>query len=427
MAKKILLWYRNDLRISDHEAIHEAVKSGAEILPVYIDYQTDYSQYLPGNPEIPGFRRKFQLESLQNLDQHWRSWNTSLIVLPGKPEDVIPELCSKYSIDEVFLQAETAHDESQQQRKLERNLSAIQVPWKYFFGASMIHPDDLPFDLHDLPDIFTQYRKRVEARLKIRDCFPTPTKVEVVPHQESEFVPQFPAEQQDPRCALSFKGGETEAQKRLHSYFWESDSLRNYKETRNGLIGADYSSKFSAWLANGCLSARQVFHEVKKYEAERIANDSTYWLIFELLWRDYFRLVMEKFGTDLFSLEGITARKQRQPQGLDIVKFLKWVNGNTGNRFIDANMIELKRTGFMSNRGRQNVASYFVHDLGMDWRLGAWYFEAVLLDYDVYSNWGNWAYVAGVGNDPRENRYFNTTRQADMYDADGAYRKLWLD
>ena len=427
MAKKILLWYRNDLRISDHEALHEAVKSGAEILPVYIDYQTDYSQYLPGNPEIPGFRRKFQLESLQNLDQHWRSWNTSLIVLPGKPEDVIPELCSKYSIDEVFLQAEAAHDESQQQRKLERNLSAIQVPWKYFFGASMIHPDDLPFDLHDLPDIFTQYRKRVEARLKIRDCFPTPTKVEVVPHQESEFVPKFPEEQQDPRCALSFKGGETEAQKRLHSYLWKSDSLRNYKETRNGLIGADYSSKFSAWLANGCLSARQVFHEVKKYEAERIANDSTYWLIFELLWRDYFRLVMEKFGTDLFSLEGITARKQRQPQGLDIVKFLKWVNGNTGNRFIDANMIELKRTGFMSNRGRQNVASYFVHDLGMDWRLGAWYFEAVLLDYDVYSNWGNWAYVAGVGNDPRENRYFNTARQADMYDADGAYRKLWLD
>jgi deoxyribodipyrimidine photo-lyase len=291
----------------------------------------------------------------------------------------------------------------------------------------MVHPDDLPFDLHDLPDIFTQYRKRVEARLKIRDCFPTPTKVEVVPHQESEFVPKFPEEQQDPRCALSFKGGETEAQKRLHSYLWESDSLRNYKETRNGLIGADYSSKFSAWLANGCLSARQVFHEVKKYEAERIANESTYWLIFELLWRDYFRLVMEKFGTDLFSLEGITARKQRQPQGLDIVKFLKWVNGNTGNRFIDANMIELKRTGFMSNRGRQNVASYFVHDLGMDWRLGAWYFEAVLLDYDVYSNWGNWAYVAGVGNDPRENRYFNTARQADMYDADGAYRKLWLD
>jgi deoxyribodipyrimidine photo-lyase len=427
MAKKILLWYRNDLRISDHEALHEAVTSGAEILPVYVDHPTDYSQYLPGNPEIPGFRRKFLLESLQNLDQQWRSWNTSLIVLPGKPEDVIPELCSKYSIDEVFLQAEAAHDESQQQRKLERNLSAIQVPWKYFFGASMIHPDDLPFDLHDLPDIFTQYRKRVEARLKIRDCFPTPTKVEVVPHQESEFVPQFPETQLDQRCALAFQGGETEAQKRLHSYLWESDSLRNYKETRNGLIGADYSSKFSAWLANGCLSARQVFHEVKKYEASRIANDSTYWLIFELLWRDYFRLVMEKFGTDLFSLEGITARKQKQPQGLDIVKFHKWIDGKTGNRFIDSNMIELKRTGFMSNRGRQNVASYFVHDLGMDWRLGAWYFEAVLLDYDVYSNWGNWAYVAGVGNDPRENRYFNTARQADMYDANGAYRKLWLD
>lgn len=427
MPKRILLWYRNDLRISDHEALHEAVTSGAEILPVYIDHQTNYSEYLPGNPEIPGFRRKFQLESLQNLDQHWRNWNTSLVVLPGKPEDVIPELCSKYSIDAVFLQAETAHDEIQQQRKLHRKLSKLGVELKLFYGASMIHPDDLPFELHDLPDIFTQYRKRVEARLKIRDCFPTPTKAQGIPHRELEFVAQFPETQLDPRCAIVFKGGETEAQKRLQSYLWESDSLRNYKETRNGLIGADYSSKFSAWLANGCLSARQVFHEVKKYEAERIANDSTYWLIFELLWRDYFRLVMEKFGTNLFFLEGITSQKKKQPNGLDIVKFQKWVNGKTGNRFIDANMIELKRTGFMSNRGRQNVASYLVHDLGMDWRLGAWYFEAALLDYDVYSNWGNWAYVAGVGNDPRENRYFNTARQADMYDPDGAFRKLWLD
>jgi deoxyribodipyrimidine photo-lyase len=103
------------------------------------------------------------------------------------------------------------------------------------------------------------------------------------------------------------------------------------------------------------------------------------------------------------------------------------VSGNTGNRFIDANMRELLLTGFMSNRGRQNVASYFVHELGLDWRLGAQYFEEALVDYDVYSNWGNWAYLAGVGNDPRANRRFNITRQADMYDPAGSYQKLWLD
>ena len=90
-------------------------------------------------------------------------------------------------------------------------------------------------------------------------------------------------------------------------------------------------------------------------------------------------------------------------------------------------MRELQLTGFMSNRSRQNVASHFVHELGMDWRIGAQYFEALLVDYDVYSNWGNWAYVAGVGNDPRENRRFNIAHQAQTYDPEGAYQKLWLD
>jgi deoxyribodipyrimidine photo-lyase len=89
-------------------------------------------------------------------------------------------------------------------------------------------------------------------------------------------------------------------------------------------------------------------------------------------------------------------------------------------------MIELRETGFMSNRGRQIVASYLINDLKVDWRYGAAYFEEQLVDYDVCSNWGNWAYLAGVGNDPRSNRYFDTTKQAETYDRNGDYRKRWL-
>jgi deoxyribodipyrimidine photo-lyase len=251
--------------------------------------------------------------------------------------------------------------------------------------------------------------------------------VQVLPHDEVPFAPVFPETIADVRSALPFQGGEPAGQARLHDYVWKSDQLRIYKETRNGLIGTDYSSKFSAWLAAGCISPRQVFHEVRRYESERIANDSTYWMIFELLWRDYFRLVMEKFGTALFSLDGIARRRTPRSWGRNSADFQAWASGNTGNRFIDANMRELLLTGFMSNRGRQNVASYFVHELALDWRLGAQYFEEALVDYDVYSNWGNWAYLAGVGNDPRENRRFNITRQADVYDPAGSYQKLWLD
>jgi deoxyribodipyrimidine photo-lyase len=229
----------------------------------------------------------------------------------------------------------------------------------------------------------------------------------------------------DSRAVLPFKGGETEAILRLKHYFFETKSISKYKETRNGMIGADYSSKFSAWLALGSLSPREIYFELKKYEAQFGSNDSTYWLVFELLWRDYFRFMMKKHHFKFFQQNGI------QNKGITINKhnilaLQSWIDGQTGVDFVDANMLELKLTGFMSNRGRQNVASYLCNDLKLDWRYGAAYFEQQLIDYDVCSNWGNWAYLAGVGNDPRGNRYFNIEKQAKDYDKDKEYRKLWL-
>lgn len=88
-------------------------------------------------------------------------------------------------------------------------------------------------------------------------------------------------------------------------------------------------------------------------------------------------------------------------------------------------MIELKKTGWMSNRGRQNVASFFAKNQKLDWRVGAAYFESILVDYDVHSNYGNWMYVSGVGNDPRD-RIFNVKSQAERYDPNHKFRQLWL-
>ncbi|MEM6724076.1 MAG: FAD-binding domain-containing protein, partial [Bacteroidota bacterium] len=110
----------------------------------------------------------------------------------------------------------------------------------------------------------------------------------------------------------------------------------------------------------------------------------------------------------------------------DRTTFNIWASGRTGIPLIDANMIELNRTGFMSNRGRQNVASFLVNDMKVNWQMGAEYFESLLIDYDPCSNYGNWNYIAGVGSDPRENRYFNIITQAKKYDPDGAYVKHWI-
>lgn len=267
----------------------------------------------------------------------------------------------------------------------------------------------------------------------------------------------------DTRTVLAFRGGETVALERLHHYLFGTNALQTYKETRNGLLGADYSSKFSPWLAFGCLSPRKIAAEVKRYERTVVANDSTYWMLFELLWRDYFRFYALKYGSAIFRMHGprglgplglteysmtngslnhrsnVGSTSTSDPSTGNSTKSgaskvwrmdnrlrTAWCFGTTGYPFVDANMRELLSTGFMSNRGRQNVASFLVKDLELDWRFGGEWFESLLLDHDPASNYGNWTYVAGVGADPREDRYFLIPKQARDYDPKGLYIRQWL-
>jgi deoxyribodipyrimidine photo-lyase len=159
---------------------------------------------------------------------------------------------------------------------------------------------------------------------------------------------------------------------------WETDSLRAYKQTRNGLIGEGYSSRLSSWLALGSLSPRVVYAEIRRYERERVNNESTYWLFFELLWRDFFAFVAERWGRRIFAKGGVQGRPRTYRNDRDV--FENWKAGRTGQPFVDANLRELAATGYMSNRGRQNAASYLAHDLSIDWRWGAAWVESALLD-----------------------------------------------
>jgi len=186
----------------------------------------------------------------------------------------------------------------------------------------------------------------------------------------------------------------------------------------------DLFSEIRKRFANGCLSPRIVYEQIKRYETERVENDSTYWLYFELLWRDYFHLVHRKYGDRLFYASGI--RGVEIPWTKNEEHFQAWVEGKTGFPLVDAAMRELKATGFMSNRARQNVGSFFTKNLGLDWRMGAAWFESQLVDYDVASNYGNWLYVSGVGNDARRFRSFNVEKQAVDFDPDGLYLRHWL-
>ena len=428
--KTAIVWFKTDLRLHDNETLVRAIEQSDEIIPVYCFDEAHFKTTEFGFKKTGNSRTQFLLESLADLDKNLRELRSGLIIVRGKPESELFKLAQKYKVQKVFSKKEVAFEEKNTQMLVEKELWKAHCQLETFSTSTLYHAQDLPFTLKDIPDVFTNFRKRIEKESIIREVFfkPTTIKSPLIEELNLPRIEQLGLEPviKDCRAAIEFKGGETEGYTRLNSYLFETQAISKYKETRNGMIGENYSTKFSAWLGLGCLSPREIYFELKKYEAQFSANESTYWLEFELLWRDYFRFMMKKYSNKFFKQAGIHAKTD------DLHKhnnetLLTWINGQTGNEFIDANMIELKFTGFMSNRGRQNVASYFCNELNMDWRLGAAYFEEQLIDYDVCSNWGNWAYLAGVGNDPKENRYFNIEKQANDYDAKKTYRNLWLN
>lgn len=426
--KRSIVWFKSDLRLTDNETLTQAISASEEVIPVYCLDERLLTQKQFGSKRIGAFRLRFLLESLADLDASLRSKGSGLVFRIGIPEKIIPALVAELGVDKVFAKKEVAHEEKAVQADVEKELWKQKCLFEEFSTSTLYHAVDLPFGIRNIPDVFSAFRKRVEKETPIRIPCEVPDQLKspsIAPLKLPTLTDLgFEEPEYDERAVLSFRGGESEAHKRLTHYFFETRALSSYKETRNGLIGPDYSSKFSPWLALGCISARWIYHQVKEYEQLHCANDSSYWLIFELIWRDYFRFVMKKHEARLFELHGFNG--QLALNDLNDQELLdKWINGTTGDDFVDANMRELKYTGFMSNRGRQNVASYLIDQLKVDWRFGAAYFEEQLIDYDVSSNWGNWAYLAGVGNDPRGKRVFNTEKQAKDYDPEGKYRRLW--
>lgn len=419
--KTVIFWFRNDLRLVDNPALLRAVREADEVVPVYIFDDRTWSEERASTR-----RRKFQAESLADLRSELERRGGALLIQSGAPREVLSALAEEHGAEAVFATKEHTTEEVEREEEVASDLVLHLEE-----ALTLLHPDDLPFALEQLPDVFTRFRNKVEKDWVICETVGAPEAV-VVPQGMTSTVWSVSDVPEDPRGVLPFKGGAAAAHARLQHYFWEKRRLAVYKKTRNGMLGPDYSSKFSPWLANGCISPREIYDEVMRFEVEVERNESTYWLVFELLWRDYFRFVAMRHGSRLFWKSGTKPRSQwkgdvgpgasdsRAKRALEA-----WQSGCTKDAFVNANMRELEATGFMSNRGRQNVASYLVHDLGVDWRWGAAHFEQHLLDYDPASNWGNWAYIAGVGNDPRPNRKFNTVSQAERYDPEGKYVAVW--
>ncbi|KEF61909.1 uncharacterized protein A1O9_03481 [Exophiala aquamarina CBS 119918] len=507
--QKVLIYIlRRDLRLGDNPIFHEIHKLFQQpqnpfthVLPLYVfaAQQIEVSGFLKdpasrspypeARSEVGRFwrcgphRAKFLAESVWDLKSQLTKLGSNLDIRVGTLGKVIDDLLAqlkqqndKTLVSAIWMTEEEGVEEKRDERDVRRAAEKAGADFRLWIDEKYFIDDrDLPFDNpSDLPDVFTSYRKSVEPlREAPRKTIPTPSSLPPMPsglpvQTEPFSLPEtydelesklmkplkadpplpdpvsFPAEA---KSAHPFQGGSTEGLERLQSLIG-SGAMTQYKDTRNGLLGTDFSTKLSAWLALGCITARQIHFQLLDFEDGRDTqyqgvagygkgeNKGTAAVRFELLWRDYMRLCTRKFGPRLFRLEGFrndTSYLWKRPGAKGSAPevdgmFRRFLQGTTGTALIDASQRELYLTGYTSNRARQNVASYLAKHLGINWKLGAEWYECMLTDYDVSSNWGNWQYVAGVGNDPRgEARVFNPVKQSFDYDPQGDYCRAWVE
>ncbi len=416
MCKTGLFWFNNDLRVHDNPALLEASLNCDRLICLFC-YDTFWDKPTGFNAKPLGDkRRQFLLESLNDLQHTLGARGQQLIVMKGDPVAIISELLSKYHVNHVYRSYHVGVYENRQWQHLRADFPRVQ--FDSYWTHSLFQQQQLPFELTSLPDTFSQFRKIVES-LPIDKPVQMP-KTLAVPvselHEDTLPLPTYRNSQDH------FTGGEKAAIEHMEAYF-SSDYPAQYKLLRNDLDHWSHSTKFSAWLANGALSVKRLLQQLRQFEKTHTANESTYWIFFELLWREYFQWYAFRYRHKLFRPQGLGKKKITccfYPE-----RYQKWAHGNTPYPLVNALMKQLNETGYMSNRGRQIVASCFINELELDWRFGAAYFEQQLIDYDVAANWGNWQYIAGVGADPRGGRHFNIEKQQRQYDPQQTFIQKW--
>jgi len=407
-----LHWFQTDLRLADNPALLSCC--GAEsLLCVYLLPKARPWCNLTG---IGPQRDRFLRESLQTLRMALQSLGQDLMVLEGSPELVIPQIVERFAIDTVSTSQTPGWYESQAMHFLEEKLS---TPLCVHRGNTLFTPDQFPFGWGDFPDTFSPFRRKTE-KLNIPSPLSSPDTLPPPPAAQFDAIPKATA---PPHPGLPLPGGRAAGVRRLDQFLFHEEGIVDYKNTRNDLNGLAGSSTLSPWIANGAISVREIAHAIFRFEKQRVANDSTYWLYFELLWREFFQWRAVVDGLSLYRQGG---RHNRQLlTTYDPRQFARWCAGDTDYPLVNALMRQLTATGWMSNRGRQIAASCLINELDLDWRFGAAFFEQHLIDYDVSSNYGNWQYIAGVGSDPRGGRHFNLEKQAAQYDGAGVFTQKW--
>lgn len=451
-----LYWFTRDLRLTDMPALRKLNAQVDQLVLVYCCEPAWFEQNQFGVTSMGTHRWEFVLQGLAELQARLRIMGQHLHIIEANPAPCIIQLCQQLAITHIGYSPQAGVYERSMCTELKQRMP--NVTWHHGHGNTLFDEDDLPDPFNAMKNNFTAWRKQLEQPGRLGKHIPKmppadenscndnsqPTLTRIPECQISALKPPprnpqmallsaiktthlQPAKTSSLSCKATddqWIGGEQVGLAQLERYLFGTHYVARYKETRNELQGWQHSSKLSAWLAQGMVSSRTIAAQLYRYEQQVLRNESTYWLYFELLWREFFHWQLMKHGRSFFAAGGFSSSQGYGEHSPVIIK--QWQTGRTGCDIVDAAMRQLNHTGFMSNRARQLCASFFIHELGQHWRYGAAYFEQQLIDYDVASNWGNWLYLAGKGNDPRGIRKFDIARQTSIYDPHRVFINTWI-
>ncbi|CAH2057630.1 unnamed protein product [Thlaspi arvense] len=320
LRRAAVVWFRNDLRVHDNECLNSANDECVSVLPVYCFDPRDYGKSSSGFDKTGPFRAQFLIESVSELRKNLQARGSNLVVRVGKPESVLVELAKEIGADAIYAHREVSHDEVKAEGKIETAMKEEGVEVKYFWGSTLYHLDDLPFEIQDLPSNYGAFKDRVQ-KLEIRKTIAALDQLKSLPSRgdvQLGDIPSLldlginPSARTSQEGKQTMIGGETEALNKLKSFAADCKARLtkgNQKGGNNSVFGANFSCKISPWLAMGSISPRSMFDELKK----TISASSTprngpgdtglNWLMYELLWRDFFRFITKKYSSAKTQLE----------------------------------------------------------------------------------------------------------------------------
>ena len=396
--KRSIVWFRRDLRISDHPALNAAIESSDEVIPLFI---LDKQQIAEAGEKLLAYMSN----SLRALDE---SLGNRLHIIEGDQVKVIKELMELYGATEVHISAEVERYGAERDQRVEAaGIPLIRTgsPYAVAPGRVVKPSDGTPYK------VYTPFYKnwcihgwRAPAKSPKEIKAPTP------PDKYRAF-PDFKA----PAGTTIIEAGELAALERFKAF--KKNGLDSYDENRN-LPGIDGTSKMGSYLKFGEIHPRTLLQGLGDSKAHDTFRK-------EIAWREFYADVL--FHNPNTDTEYYAPRFKAMRYDKPGAQFKAWCEGKTGYPFVDAAMRQLLVEGWMHNRARMVVASFLVKDLHLEWQLGERFFADHLVDYDPASNAHGWQWTAGTGTDASPYyRVFNPIEQGKKFDSDGVYIRKYV-